>query len=99
MLLSGLMMPYDILSASAQTFARLFPATYGMIGYKQLAYSGYPGTQGIAAIIILLTGGLLAFGLAIMMFNWDRHNTTRRFHPALALLALLPYIAGIIFLG
>ena len=42
---------------------------------------------------------LLAFGLAIMMFDWDRHNTTRRFHPAYAVLALLTYIAGIILLG
>ncbi len=99
MLVSGLMMPYDMLPASAQTFAQLFPATYGMIGYKQLAYAGGLSASGYWALLILLAGGLTAFGLAILLFTWDRHNSTRRLHPGFALLALLPYIAGILFLG
>jgi ABC-2 type transport system permease protein len=102
MLVSGLMMPYEMLPESAQAFARLFPATYGMIGYKKLAYA----SVGIAnltwdpmwTLAILFTGGLMAFGLAIVLFNWDRHNTTRHHQPALALLALLPYVLGVIFL-
>jgi ABC-2 type transport system permease protein len=98
MLLSGLMMPYEMLPESAQAFARLFPATYGMIGYKQLAYTAGESAGSIWALVILLTGGLVAFGLAIALFNWDRHNTSQRRHPALALLALLPYILGTVFL-
>ena len=99
MLVSGLMMPYDMLPASAKTFARLFPATYGMIGYQQLAYAANANTNGIWAVLILISGGLLAFGLAIMLFNWDRHNTTRQHHPGLALLALVPYIVGTVLLS
>jgi len=98
MLLSGLMMPYEILPESAQAFARLLPATYGMIGYKQLAYTSGENGNPIWTLVILLTGGLLAFGLAIDLFKWDRHNTAKRRHPSLALLALLPYILGAVFL-
>jgi ABC-2 type transport system permease protein len=97
MLVSGLMMPYELLPKSAQIFARLFPATYGMIGYKHLAYAANVNSSGLWALLIPLAGGLSAFGLAIMLFNWDRHNSTHRHHPALAILALLPYIAGILF--
>ncbi len=98
MLLSGLMMPYEMLPASAQIFARLFPATYSMIGYKALAYSGGGGASAVWSLVILVTGGLLAFGLAIALFSWDRYNASEQRYPALALLALLPYILGAVFL-
>jgi hypothetical protein len=39
--------------------------------------------------------GILGFGLAIYLFNWDRHNATQRGHPLLALLAFLPYIVSV----
>ncbi len=45
---------------------------------------------------VLLTSGLLAFGLAIYLFNWDNRNQVRRGHPALALLVLLPFLIGIL---
>lgn len=99
MLVSGLMMPYDMLPASAQTFARLFPATYGMMGYSEYAFASSTSAFGAWSLVILLTGGALAFGLAIYLFNWDRHNTTQNRHPLLAVLALLPYIAGTFLLG
>jgi ABC-2 type transport system permease protein len=99
MLLSGLMMPYEMLPTSAQAFARLFPATYGMIGYKQLAYATGGNTQAYWALGILLTGGIMAFALAIILFRWDRHNTSQHKHPLLALLALIPYILGVLVLN
>jgi ABC-2 type transport system permease protein len=40
----------------------------------------------------------LAFGLAILLFNWDRQNRTARLHPAFGLLAMLPYVAGAVLL-
>ena len=46
-------------------------------------------------MIILAAGGLLAMGLAIYLFNWDSRNQARHGHTLLALIALLPYIAGI----
>ena len=41
---------------------------------------------------------MLAFGLAVYLFNWDSRNSARRGHPLLALLVLVPYVLGI-FLG
>jgi hypothetical protein len=40
----------------------------------------------------------LAFFLAWYLFSWDGRNSNRRAHPALALLALLPFAIGIFIL-
>ena len=42
--------------------------------------------------------GQLAFFLAWYLFSWDGRNSERRGHPALALLALLPFAIGIFIL-
>jgi len=47
----------------------------------------------------LFISGMLAFGLAVYLFSWDLRNTARRGHPLLALLVLLPYVAGIFLLS
>jgi len=52
-----------------------------------------------ASVIMLFVSGVLAFGLAVYLFSWDSRNTTRRGHPLLALLALLPYVIGIFLLA
>jgi hypothetical protein len=44
---------------------------------------------------VLIVGGLLSFALASYLFSWDSQNSTRRGHPALAILALVPYLAAI----
>jgi hypothetical membrane protein len=44
---------------------------------------------------MLFASGLIAFGLAVYLFSWDSRNTSRRGHPLLALLILLPYVIGI----
>jgi hypothetical protein len=51
------------------------------------------------SVIMLFVSGVLAFGLAAFLFSWDSRNTTRRGHPLLALLVLLPYVLGIFFLA
>jgi hypothetical protein len=51
------------------------------------------------SVILLFLSGLLAFVLAIYLFSWDSHNTARRGHPLLGLLALVPYAAGILLLA
>ena len=93
MLIGGLMMPFDFLPAGAQTFARLLPATHAMNAYNGLAYGLATPFSASASLVVLLVGGLLAFGLAILLFNWDRQNRTARLHPAFGLLAMLPYVA------
>jgi hypothetical protein len=48
---------------------------------------------------MLLVSGLLGFGLAVYLFSWDSHNTTRRGHPLLAFLVLIPYVVGMFLLS
>jgi len=48
------------------------------------------------ALLTLFVGGVVAFLLAWFLFRWDSQNTQRRAHPALALLALLPYAVWIL---
>lgn len=98
MLIGGLMMPFDFLPAGAQTIARLLPATHAMNAYNGLAYGAAVPFSAAASLAILLVGGVLAFGLALLLFNWDRQNRTARLHPAFGLLAMLPYAASVVLL-
>ncbi len=98
MLISGLMMPFSMLPPGAQTVARLLPATYAMDAYGGLAYGAEMPFSAGASVIILLAGGVLAFALAALLFNWDRQNRTARLHPATALLAMAPYVVGAVLL-
>jgi ABC-2 type transport system permease protein len=94
MLLGGMMLPYNLLPEAVGRVARLLPATLAMNGFRGLALDLVADFSTLGSHLILLAGGVLAFGLAIYLFNWDRHNATQRGHPLLALLALLPYAIG-----
>jgi ABC-2 type transport system permease protein len=94
MLLGGLMMPLSVLPASVRSVAGVLPATQAMQAYLGLAYGQETAIAPWSAVAILLAGGVLAFGLAIYLFNWDSRNDVRRGHPLLALLALAPYAVG-----
>ena len=95
MLLGGLMMPLEVLPASARTVSALLPATQAMQAYLGLAYGQQTSIAPWTALAILVAGGVLAFALAIYLFNWDSRNDVRRGHPLLALLALAPYVIGV----
>lgn len=96
MLLGGLMIPYSMLPAAAQKVAQLLPTTHAMNAFNDLAMGKTSDFNPWASVIILFASGLLALGLALYLFSWDSKNTTRRAHPALAALVLLPYIIGIL---
>lgn len=98
-LLGGLMIPYEMLPEGIQTFSKLMPSTYAMNAFQALAYERPAGFSPEASLVILLVGGLLAFGLAMYLFNWDRLNDARRGHPLMALLAMVPYVAGALLLA
>lgn len=98
MLLGGLMMPYSILPEAVQPLAQLLPATHAMNAFNGLAMGAAADFNPWASVLMLSLSGLLAFLLALYLFSWDRKNSKRRGHPALALLALVPYILGILFL-
>jgi len=98
MLLSGLMMPLSLLPEGAQKVAQLLPATHAMNAFNGLAMGGTPDFNPWASVVMLSLSGLMAFGLALYMFSWDSKNSKRRGHPAMALVALVPYVIGILLL-
>ena len=98
MLLGGLMLPYSLLPEAAGKFSQLLPATHAMNALNGLAMGGMANFRPWGSVIILFLSGLLAFGLAVYLFSWDNRNTTRRGHPLLGLLVLLPVVVGIFVL-
>jgi ABC-2 type transport system permease protein len=94
MLLGGLMIPYTMLPDVAGKISQLFPATQAMNAFNGLAMGAEAGFSPWGSVLVLFLSGLLAFFLAIYLFSWDSRNTTRRGHPLLALLFLLPYVIG-----
>lgn len=95
MLLGGLMVPYSILPDIAKKMAQLLPATQAMNAFNGLAMGKTADFSAWGSVLILLSSGLLAFGLAVFLFSWDSRNTTRRGHPLLAILVLVPSLIGI----
>jgi len=98
MMLGGLMFPSHLLPAGLARLGRLLPTTYAMHAFQNLALGEEVGFDPLWSVLILLASGMLAFALAIYLFNWDSRNTTPRGHRLMALLALLPYAAGAILL-
>ena len=78
MLLGGLMLPYSMLPDLAGKFAQLLPATHAMNAFNGLAMGKTADFSPWGSVIILLTSGILAFGLAVYLFSWDSRNTTRQ---------------------
>ncbi len=95
MLLAGLMLPLSQLPEVFLAISKALPATHGMIALNGLAMGAAVDIDPWGSVIVLLVGGLVSFGLASFLFSWDSQNTTRRGHPLLALMALVPYIAAI----
>jgi ABC-2 type transport system permease protein len=98
MILGGLMIPYSMLPDALGKIALLLPSTYAMNVFQGLAQNQSTAFDSLWSGIILLAGGVLSFGLANYLFCWDSLNKARRGHPALALLALLPYVLGMALL-
>jgi len=98
MLLGGLMLPYSMLPDTLGKVGLLLPATYAINAFQGFAQNQVTAFNPIWSVLILLSGGILSFGLANYLFCWDSQNKTRRGHPALALLALLPYVLGVVLL-
>ncbi len=97
-LLGGLMIPIEVLPQSVRAFSGLLPTTYAMQAILGYAYHQKTVYNPQTCVFVLIAGGLLAMGLAIYLFNWDRRNQVRHGHPIMALIALLPYIVGTLFM-
>ncbi len=98
MLIGGVMLPYSMLPETAASFAQLLPVTHAMNAFNSLAMGGMADFSPWWSLLALFVVGQLAFFLAWYLFSWDGRNTERRGHPALALLALLPFAIGIFIL-
>lgn len=98
MLLGGLMMPLNVLPESVHSISMLLPASHAMQAYAGLAYGRETLMGPMVSVAVLAISGVLAFGLAVFLFNWDSRNSARRGHPVMALLALVPYLIAAILL-
>ena len=96
MMLGGMMIPYSQLPETAGRVSRLLPATMAMNTFRGLAMDLTADFDATGSLLVLLAGGVLAFGLAIYLFNWDRRNATQRGHPLMALLVLIPFGIGLL---
>ncbi len=97
-MLGGMMIPSSMLPEVAAKFAQLLPAAHAMNAFNGLAMGNTADYSPWGSVIILVLTGLMAFALAVYLFSWDSRNTTRRGHPALALLVLLPNLVGLFVL-
>lgn len=98
MLISGMMMPYSMLPEGIARVGLILPATHSMNAFMGLTMGVETIFDPVWSIVLLLVGGLVAFGLSLFLFNWDSKNNTRRGHPVLALLALVPYLISFLIL-
>lgn len=98
MLLGGLMIPWDRLPSAPASLALLLPATHAMNAFAGLAMGSAADFSPWLSIAALLTSGALGLVLAAWLFSWDLHTTSRRGHPALALLVLLPYAVAMLLI-
>jgi len=95
MLIGGLMVPLSLLPESVRSLSGLLPTSYAMQAYVGYAYGQATIFDPGISALVLGTSGVLAFALAIYLFNWDSQNRARRGHPLLALLSWAPYVVGI----
>jgi ABC-2 type transport system permease protein len=93
-LLGGLMFPHSMLPDVAGKLSKLLPATHAMNAFNGLAMGKAVNFSPWGSIVVLLLGGILAFGLAVYLFSWDHHNSTRRGHPILGLLGFIPFVVS-----
>jgi len=98
MMLGGLMFPHAGLPKTLGKIAMLLPTTYSMNAMRSLTLNQPVDFSTYWSIIILLVSGILSFGLALYLFKWDIHESNKLKSALMALIALLPYIAGMLLL-
>ena len=98
MLMGGFFIPQDLLPDMIKKIGLLLPTTHAINLFRYYSYNQSIGYNPLWSIGILIISGILSFGLAIYLFNWDSQNKTRRAHPAFAFITIIPLIIGAIFL-
>ncbi|NJD60216.1 MAG: hypothetical protein C3F13_06410 [Anaerolineales bacterium] len=98
MILGGLMIPASMLPPALYRVSLLLPTSYAMNAWRGLAFGMPPSFDPIWSVVILLVSCIISFGLSVYLFSWDNKNRRKGRNPLLGLLALLPYVLGMIFL-
>jgi len=98
MLIGGFFIPYNVLPDILKRIGMLLPSTHAVNLFRYYSYNQSIGYNPIWSLVILIVGGLLSFGLAIYLFDWDSQNKTRKGHPAFAFIAIIPLIIGAILI-
>lgn len=96
MLIGGLMFPTGLLPEILGKLSRLLPTTHAMNLYNVYARGLLPEINPILSVLVLALGAILTLILAIYLFNWDSHNETRKKHPALVSIAIVPFAAAVL---
>lgn len=96
MILGDLMMPASVLPEALGKLAMLLPTTYIMSAFRGLAMGLPTAFDPWLSLGILLVSGGLAFGLALYLFNWDSNDASQPRPRWLAVLAIAPYLAGLV---
>lgn len=98
-LLGGLMIPNQVLPEEIGMVSILLPATHAMNAFRGLAMGHEVSFSPLVSSVVLFLGSLLAYFLAIYLFNWDHQNDTRQGHPLLGILAFVPYAISIFWMN
>lgn len=99
MILGGLMVPSSMLPPGLYRISLLLPTSHAMNAWLSLAFGMAPVFDPRWALLVLLSSGVIAFALAIYLFNWDSKNKQSGHSPFLALITLVPYVLAAIFLA
>ena len=98
MIIGGFFIPQNLMPDILKKIGLLLPSTHAVNLFRYYSYNQILSYNPIWSLIILFAVGILAFGLAIYLFNWDNANKTRKGHPALAFIVFIPFIISAILL-
>lgn len=96
MLIGGLMVDLAALPSGVGMVSRLLPTSNAVQAFIGTAYQETTVIDPTLSVVVLAAGGVVALALAIGLFSWDPDSQTRRLHPAFALLAVVPYLLGLV---
>jgi len=98
MILGGMMVPTSMLPPALYRVSMLLPTVHSMNAWRGLAFGMEAVFDPRWSLLILLISGVIAFGMAIYLFNWDSKNKRSGRNTMLALITWIPYVLGAILL-